>query len=856
MSDISSSIAETNRQRLALGLAPLAVDASESRQSSQSAAASAQADAEERERVEAIRAELARRKEKRLVHAKVSGQSLGESLVSQTAGSAAAWIERSRKLGMTESTRAAAQVASVAAAAAASIRDDAYTSRDLAGAKVAHDVSEFSSGEQVVLTLKDSRILSGVADGLNEDEDELMNQDLADAERQKVINSRRKGMKAKAGRVRSDYDAYGDEEAELLAKYSDEREKSGLRLGASGSLTSADIDLQTNSVLYAQDEARKQMNQLVYSLDDSIGGEKERHFQSDFKEVKFKKKKKKADKQDVKNDINDVAVELGGVGASASDAAPAGFKKKSGGSRRTKAPSSMLDFLPEPSAEERALDLASRNGPSARATREAAEELAVKEAKDARYLRAIQAAEAQTHQRNALDAQQLAEQQAAAAAAPAGQLIPPPPKSAPPQSALARASVPPPPPPPRPAPAALPPPPGLFEEEEDDLLAASLARARRLAQQKAARTKEEEVATEDSAAADATKLATPHDSVRALADRVKQEEAEVRVKTEPGVEAASSTDAAAAPAPAAPRLPPGMRLKTPQNDGGIVFTATTEFVRGLQIGDDGDTPRVKKEGAVSVAPSAAAPSAASSGPTAMEVDGEEQKNGVIIEDGDVKSDDDEGGDQGASDDNNDDEDDDDDNAAAGETALTGVAAALRLFKSRGILKEGGNGRGPSADHYGAEKYDAFGHEQSMKEQFRFISHRFHGIEPGLKKQEKRLNRVQVEAQRLQALREQGGAVDKIAEKQRTAGSAHIVMDKKLGAEISITSGAAAAASGSGSAAAPAAAAGKKRKESGPFAQFGFGKGGFHKKRKAQEEDALRKAYQETVRSAREQGFSS
>jgi hypothetical protein len=199
---------------------------------------------------------------------------------------------------------------------------------------------------------------------------------------------------------------------------------------------------------------------------------------------------------------------------------------------------------------------------------------------------------------------------------------------------------------------------------------------------------------------------------------------------------------------------------------------------------------------------------------------------------------DEGGDQGASDDDDDDADEDG-GGDAEPVALHGVAAALRLFKSRGILKEGGGGRGggTAAEHYGAEKYDAFGHEQSMKEQFRYISHKFHGIEPGLKKQEKRLNRVQVEAQRLQAIREQGGAVEKIAEKQRAAGSAHVVMDKKLGAELANTGAAKAAAGG----AASGEHRGKKRKESGPFAQFGFGKGGFQKKRKAQEADAAKKA---------------
>jgi len=124
------------------------------------------------------------------------------------------------------------------------------------------------------------------------------------------------------------------------------------------------------------------------------------------------------------------------------------------------------------------------------------------------------------------------------------------------------------------------------------------------------------------------------------------------------------------------------------------------------------------------------------------------------------------------------------------------------------------------------------------QQFRSLSHRFHGIEPGLKKQEKRLKKVQEEAQRLQALRETGGVSTKIAEKQKQLGTAHVVFDKKLEAALA-TGGretAAAAAAGGDS-----QTAGERRpKHAGPFAQFGFGKGNFKKRKAAQEADSSAK----------------
>ena len=885
--------------RASMGLAPLAVESADDRAAAASSARAASEAAAELARVDEIRAELARRKEKRLVSARVAGQSLGESLVSQTAGSARDWIARSRRLGTTEQTRAAAHEASIAAREAAAISSDAYTSSSLSGVKVGHAASDFAAGSDVILTLKDSRILTGrMADDINDEEDELLNSDLAEAERLKENNSRKAAMKSGASKAR--YDVYGEEEAELLSKYSDAKEKASLRLGSSGALTAAEQDFQSNRAIYEQDEARRKLNQLVYSLDDNVGpgGEKHQTFQSDFKEIKFKKKKVKAN--GAAATTTTTATEEGSNGEASNGAAAAGaggVMKKKGGSastRRAKAPSSsILDFLPEPSEAERANDLSSRSikagsAGSAKQRREDEEARVAKEEKDARYLRAIQNAELKTQQRNTLDLIQAGEQAAAAATANAasssssGSMVPPPPSSAPPASAFknsaaASSSFIPPPPPPPPAAAAaaaaLAPPPGLWEEEEDEQLAATLARARRLAaQQKTRRQEAGEDEGNSQAAAPSSAASRAADSVRALADRVKVKrlEDEVRVKQEPVDEdsasataaaAASSTAAAAAAAPsgAARSAPPGMRVKA-ESDG-IVFTATTEFVRGLQFEREEQREeqlqqqkKIKKE-----QQAAAASAAAAAGPSAMELDSDDEKksgskvlsNGkVSIRDGAVHSDDDrmeegeyaaeDGGDQGASSDDEDDSGDEDTGLRSDEPyAVTGVAAALALYKARGILKEGGNGRGDPGDKFNLEKYDAFGREQSKKEQFRSLSHRFHGMEPGLKKTEKRLKKVQEEAQRLQSLRETGGVAGKMAEKQKQLGTAHVVMDKKLTQALATGGG------GAGAAAAAAAAGeeggGKRKKQAGPFAQFGFGKGNFKKRKAAQEADSKAKA---------------
>ena len=117
---------------------------------------------------------------------------------------------------------------------------------DLSGLKVAHDEDAFQEGEEVILTLKDNRILDGDA------EDELQNVNLADAEAQRRAKERKKKAKAQ-------YTGYDDDEFEegeagvgkkksVLAKYDDDdfimngAGGDGFRLGERGERKRARVD--------------------------------------------------------------------------------------------------------------------------------------------------------------------------------------------------------------------------------------------------------------------------------------------------------------------------------------------------------------------------------------------------------------------------------------------------------------------------------------------------------------------------------------------------------------------------------------------------------------------------------------
>ncbi|KAF8632249.1 hypothetical protein AX15_001997 [Amanita polypyramis BW_CC] len=111
-----------------------------------------------------------------------------------------------------------------------------YSERDLEGLKVSHDFDELNEGEARILTLKDSRILDN-------EEDELQNVEMAEAEKDK----KNKELKIK----RRDYTGYDDEEfgegtqgmkRAVLSKYDEFLEGSremGFRLG--GSVISAKV---------------------------------------------------------------------------------------------------------------------------------------------------------------------------------------------------------------------------------------------------------------------------------------------------------------------------------------------------------------------------------------------------------------------------------------------------------------------------------------------------------------------------------------------------------------------------------------------------------------------------------------
>jgi len=343
-----------------MGLAPLAQQTQEDIAAEQAQYREAEAEARrkaEQAETEALRAELAARKQKRADAAKLeSVPSLGAALSSVSGGSAADWVNRSRQIGMSEAAKAhalkQAQLKKEQAKAD-------YHSSELRGLKVKHSSEQFSEGESVILTLKDTTILKGGfgSDGVNDEEDVLENLQLSEAEKMARAQDSKQRAKQAA------YDVYGEANV-LLEQYEDEQEKARREEEANSMRIGDDMvsEKKRRAALLGQADTADEPDGMgpkktLYSLDF------EKKLASDYKEPKFKKRVKK---------------EKDGSG-----------KKKV---RKALVDDELYAILAEPAADQRALDLGSRASRSAQEASEAAKQAL----KDQSYLKAMKKAEEQT----------------------------------------------------------------------------------------------------------------------------------------------------------------------------------------------------------------------------------------------------------------------------------------------------------------------------------------------------------------------------------------------------------------------------------------------------------------------------
>ncbi|KAM0321735.1 hypothetical protein ACHAQA_009974 [Verticillium albo-atrum] len=298
----AATIEETNRMRESLGLKPLPVpgaappspkerransDSEEEDEASTIDTRQAQAydnyreirEAEEAKRKREARVAAAKRERENAQRlATLEGKGLGEE---DDGGDidAKAWLkaQKKRQKNIAKTRKFEEEQAAAEAAAAAALE---YTSKDLAGVKVAHEMDSFLDGDDQILTLKDSTI-----DQNEEDGDELENLDLRAQEKLKENLDLKKKKPA--------YDVHNlDESSErgLLSQYDEEiygKKSKKFTLDASGAIA------ELADILDGPSEKKKNGLQSI-DLDAMEDGPKSDYI--DISEIKVRKPKKKKSK--------------------------------------------------------------------------------------------------------------------------------------------------------------------------------------------------------------------------------------------------------------------------------------------------------------------------------------------------------------------------------------------------------------------------------------------------------------------------------------------------------------------------------------------------------------------------------
>ncbi|KAL1881124.1 hypothetical protein VTK73DRAFT_4801 [Phialemonium thermophilum] len=289
----AASIEEINKLRKSMGMKPLPVPGAEPSNQNQtpgddapSTLATREAEAYDNFRKVREAEESRRRREQKAAAVKKARELAQRSAVLEGKGLAEldnveldtkAWLknQKKRQKEIEKARKMEEEQAAAEAAAAAAVQ---YTSKDLAGLKVAHDVSNFLDGDEQVLTLKDTNVLDEEASA-----DELENQDLREREK---LKERMELKRKKPVYDPTEIDETG--ERGILSHYDEEiqgKKKKLFKLDVQG--TTAELA----DILDAPAQRKK-----VENLDVEVLEDKPTSDYLDISEVKVKKPKKKKSK--------------------------------------------------------------------------------------------------------------------------------------------------------------------------------------------------------------------------------------------------------------------------------------------------------------------------------------------------------------------------------------------------------------------------------------------------------------------------------------------------------------------------------------------------------------------------------
>ncbi|XP_030854744.1 U4/U6.U5 tri-snRNP-associated protein 1 [Strongylocentrotus purpuratus] len=307
----SLSIEATNKLRAKLGLAPLNVDGEGSGEPGEIVEEKKDVhkpavNISDLKKTAALKEKMAQIREKRLINKKLHKVKVLAD--DDDDDDAAAWVERMRKkqiakaeadkmAKMLEEMDAEFGIGKIVEDEFSKTKEQAYSRRNLDGFKIEHSTKNFQEGQSVILTLKDM-------DGLQEEEDVLVNVNMIDNERaKKNVELRKKRPDYKAYQE-DDFDEEGTfHQKKLLGKYDEEIEgeqKKSFRLNQAGTAHMDEADHMQS--------IRNQLKQQAVSLDMKAPAIASEYYTVAEVET-FKKPKKKRRKMKVKSILDELTPE-------------------------------------------------------------------------------------------------------------------------------------------------------------------------------------------------------------------------------------------------------------------------------------------------------------------------------------------------------------------------------------------------------------------------------------------------------------------------------------------------------------------------------------------------------------------
>ncbi|ORY33488.1 SART-1 protein [Naematelia encephala] len=308
----SLTLEETNKVRISLGLAPIGGPVPEGEDAPVDTDAIAEANFADRKaemkrkkEEDELKEKIAKARNQRDLNAKLKGSTLGTQS-KDDALDAKNWVKKQAK-------RAKLREKELAERRRKEMEESdqaVYDERDLAGLKVGHDTDAFETGEDVILTLKDSRVLG-------EDEDELQNVNLVDDAALKAAKERKR--KAEAAYTGYDDDEFDENrigrKADVLSKYDDEYSggkvrSEGFRLGAAPEKKIKIDDVEDGDfTMIGQEPASKVKLNLDFAKDFEVS-DYAKDGDAGFKKLK-KKKAKRSTRKIEDGEEDDMQVEGG-----------------------------------------------------------------------------------------------------------------------------------------------------------------------------------------------------------------------------------------------------------------------------------------------------------------------------------------------------------------------------------------------------------------------------------------------------------------------------------------------------------------------------------------------------------------